>query len=140
MILFNQNNQNNKKEDEKEKAGQKEMPKHGKPGSAMNKKISRSPINPQKMFKQAKNPQSIFNNIFFYIFLMLFAYIIFSSFFQNNTGTDKKPISDLVQLINEDKVQNITVAGDSIEVQLKDGSEFTTEKEKIGRASCRERV
>ncbi|HLB52062.1 hypothetical protein A3F07_03075 [candidate division WWE3 bacterium RIFCSPHIGHO2_12_FULL_38_15] len=129
MILFNQNNQNNQKDDEKEKAGQKEMPKHGKPGSAMNKKISRSPINPQKMFKQAKNPQSIFNNIFFYIFLMLFAYIIFSSFFQNNIGTDKKPISDLVQLINEDKVQNITVAGDSIEVQLKDGSEFTTEKE-----------
>jgi len=108
MILFNQNNQNNQKDDEKEKAGQKEMPKHGKPGSAMNKKISRSPINPQKMFKQAKNPQSIFNNIFFYIFLMLFAYIIFSSFFQNNIGTDKKPISDLVQLINEDKVQNIT--------------------------------
>ena len=125
MILFNQNNNNSQKENDKPGS----MPKHGKPGTAVNKKISRSPINPQKMLKQAKNPQSIFNNIFFYIFLMLFAYIIFSAFFQNNIGTDKKPISELVQMINEGKVQNITVAGDSIEVQLKDGSEFTTEKE-----------
>ena len=123
MNLFNQ--LNNKKESER--TSQTPMPKNVKPNG--NKKVGRSPINPQKMLKQAKNPQKIFSNIFFYIFLMLFAYIIFGTFFQTNLGNDKKPISELVSMINEGNVQNITVAGDTIEVQLKDGSEFVTEKE-----------
>ena len=82
----------------------------------------------KKVVRKAK-PRSIYNNVFFYIFAFLFAYLIFGTYFQDRAQADIRPISEVIALINEEKVQDITVSRDNIEVQLRDGTEFKSEKE-----------
>ncbi len=76
-----------------------------------------------------KMPNSIFGNVFFYIFLIVIFYLIFGEFFGNLEEKDIRPISETLTLISEDQVQNIKVSEDLIEIQLRDGTEFTSEKE-----------
>jgi cell division protease FtsH len=83
---------------------------------------------PQKMLKQMKK-QSIFNNVFFYIFLIFGLYILISSIGSLDSGMDRKSISEVISLINDEKVQDITVAGDRLEVLLRDGGKVVTDKE-----------
>jgi cell division protease FtsH len=79
--------------------------------------------------KKAPQPKGIFGNVFFYIFAILTAYLIFGYSFQDGFSSDTRPISDLLVLINEEKVQDITVFDDTIEVLLRDGTKFVSEKE-----------
>lgn len=82
----------------------------------------------KKVIVEIKRP-NLFNNIFFYIFLLFTIYIL-SNTISNYSLTEKEvPISDVVTLINEEKVQNVTVAGDKVEVLLKDGTSVYAEKE-----------
>lgn len=94
------------------------MPK--KPSKKADKNIKIPKITP---------PRSIFSNVFFYVFLALITYLLLGSFLQGESGIEKKPISDVITSINEEKVQNITVSRDAIKVQLRDGTIFKSEKE-----------
>ncbi len=74
-------------------------------------------------------PKSIFNNVFFYVFLLLGMMILFSTFSDLGGGLDEKPISEALALIKEGKVQDIEISGNNIDVLLQDGSKFKTSKE-----------
>lgn len=74
-------------------------------------------------------PKSIFGNIFFYIFLFIGLFLLTEAFSDINGNLDEKPISETVSLIKEERVQDILIAGDDIEVLLKDGTKFTSKKE-----------
>lgn len=74
-------------------------------------------------------PRSIFSNVFFYVFVFLIGYVLFSTFVQSEMNADVRPISEAISLIREDKVQDITVSGDRLEVLLRDGTVFRSEKE-----------
>ncbi|EKD99411.1 MAG: hypothetical protein ACD_22C00259G0004 [uncultured bacterium] len=76
-----------------------------------------------------KTPPTLFNNIFFYVLMLLIGYVAFGLLFPSNFGLEKKPISDVLTLINDGKVQDITVTGDTVEVLLKDGTKFLSQKE-----------
>jgi len=83
----------------------------------------------RKMSATPMPPKSIFSNLFFYIFLAFGILILSSVFSTYDGGLEEKPISELINLIREDKVQDVEVAGDDIEVLLQDGSKFRTSKE-----------
>ena len=76
-----------------------------------------------------KTPKSIFSNVFFYIFIGFLAVLLFSPSLQNGLGSDKRPISELISLLKQNKIQQITVSADTLEVQMKDGTKFISEKE-----------
>lgn len=73
--------------------------------------------------------KSIFKNMFFYVFVILIGYLVFGSLFQNQVNRDERPISEVINLIREEKVQDVTLRGDEIEVLLKDGTTFYSQKE-----------
>src|SRR3990167_2755042 len=74
-------------------------------------------------------PKNMFNNVFFYIFLLIIGYLIFGLVFSGGGPLEERPLNEVVNLIREEKVQDVTVTGDNIEVLLKDGTKFVTEKE-----------
>jgi len=76
-------------------------------------------------------PQGLRNNIFFYIFLIVGAYLIFGYTVQNELNKDERPISEVIAKINNDEVQDIIVADDEITVLLRNGTEFTSKKESL---------
>lgn len=76
-----------------------------------------------------KTPQSLLNNVFFYVFLLIIAYLLFGLLFPSDVITQERPISEVVRLVKENQVQNVVVAGDTVEVQLKDGTKFKSQKE-----------
>jgi cell division protease FtsH len=78
--------------------------------------------------KKIKN-QKPFGNIFFYILLVFVIYIIYTSFNSFNEPSQEVPISEILHLIREEKVQDIVVAGNTIEALLRDGTKLKTEKE-----------
>ncbi len=63
---------------------------------------------------------------FFLVFLIIAA--AFSAFSQT-TKTSRADISSLVQAINQDKVKTLTVSGNEIKVEMKDGNQQTVRKE-----------
>lgn len=70
-----------------------------------------------------------YNNVFLYIFLGIGAVFIVNAVIGYDALQDERPISEVVSLIKADKVQDIVVAGDTVEVLLADGTEFTSKKE-----------
>ena len=86
-------------------------------------------INPDKLIKNTKESQGLLNNIFFYILIIILGYLVFSVAFQNELGKDVRPLSEVITQINNGKVQDITVAGDTIEILLRDGTKFSSRKE-----------
>ena len=82
-----------------------------------------------KAKKQLKVPNNIFNNVFFYVFALLILYMLFGFVSQTMVTKEKRPISDVIKLIQEEKVQDVTVADNRIEVLLRDGTQFYAEKE-----------
>ncbi|KKS19124.1 MAG: ATP-dependent zinc metalloprotease FtsH [candidate division WWE3 bacterium GW2011_GWC1_41_7] len=74
-------------------------------------------------------PKNMFNNVFFYIFLLIIGYLIFGLVFSGGGPLEERPLNEVVNLIREDKVEDVTVTGDEIEVLLKDGTKFNTLKE-----------
>ena len=91
-------------------------------------KKSNFPYDMQKMMKGVKK-RSIFSNIFFYIFLVFTIYLVIGFIGSFNSDSKQVPISDVVTMIQNDKVQDVTVSGDKIDVVLKDGSKVNTQKE-----------
>ncbi|GIW69366.1 MAG: ATP-dependent zinc metalloprotease FtsH [Patescibacteria group bacterium] len=75
------------------------------------------------------NSGSPWGNVFFYLFLLFIFFMIFGGV----GGLSQKPeqigINEMVKLIQDEKVQDIVVAGDKIEIQLRDGTKLATEKE-----------
>lgn len=76
-----------------------------------------------------KQPPGLFNNVFFYVLLIVLAYAVFGFLLQSRIDKDQRPISEVVKSINEGLVQDITVTSDEIKVVLQDGTEFISEKE-----------
>ena len=92
------------------------------------KKTPKKNVKPSNK-KMPQAPRSIFSNVFFYMFLVFAIFVLATAFQDFNGNTEKKSISETISLIHDDKVQDITVSGNDIEVLLQDGSKFTTEKE-----------
>ncbi|NMB70138.1 ATP-dependent zinc metalloprotease FtsH [candidate division WWE3 bacterium] len=82
----------------------------------------------RKMIPIATKPKNVFSNIFFYIFL-LFGLMMIVNFFSSGVDGEEVPINKVLSYINDEKVQNIVVAGDTIEVLLKDGTKLVSQKE-----------
>jgi cell division protease FtsH len=80
-----------------------------------------------KIGKTVKVP-NIFGNSFFYIFLFLTVVLLFDVFGSFDT-VSKVSIGEVINKINEEKVQDLTVSGDKIEILLRDGTKLSTEKE-----------
>ncbi len=91
-------------------------------------KNKKTPIS-KKLPIPPMTPKSIFGNIFFYVFLVMGMLVLVSAFSQYDGSLEEKPISELITLIREDKVQDIEVSGNDIEILLQDGSKFTAQKE-----------
>ncbi len=88
--------------------------------------------NPKKKIGQVPNkkqPQSIFNSVFFYVFVGFIMLAIVNTFSQSTSGMKNVPLGEVVAHIKDNAVQNITVSGDSVEVLLKDGSKLVADKE-----------
>jgi len=96
----------------------------GKTGSFGKKKINGS--SPLGSFN---NPRQFFVDNLFYLVLIVIALMAFDFFGSGGIGAENKPISDVLRMIHEDKVQNVVVDGDAIKVQLKDGTNIKTDKE-----------
>ncbi|MFA6981548.1 MAG: ATP-dependent zinc metalloprotease FtsH [Patescibacteria group bacterium] len=94
-----------------------------KPKDEHKKKLGNSPK------KEDLRPRSLFSNVFFYVFLLLALYLLFGAGSSGALSTEKRPISELINLIREDKVQDVKISGNSINVMLKDGTKFATQKE-----------
>jgi len=79
-----------------------------------------------KIGKTVKIP-NIFGNTFFYVFVFLGAILLFDIFGNISTAT-QVPIGDVINKINEEKVQDLTISGDRVDVLLRDGTKVYTEK------------
>ena len=96
----------------------------------MTKKKNKNTLDQLKNLKKgAKGKVPFYKNIFFYLFLIFLVWIFWGVGEIDNLNTEEKPLNEVVRLIKENKIQNITVTGDSIEGQLKDGTNIATEKE-----------
>jgi len=81
--------------------------------------------------RKLKTPIKIpfYKNIFFYIMVLFLIWAIMGMGELDNLSTQQKSLNETIQSIKEEKVQSITVLGDVIEVQFKDGTKIVTEKE-----------
>lgn len=82
-----------------------------------------------KSVKKINKPVNPLNNIFFYLILFFTLYVLYSSFTSIDSGRNEISISDVVNLINNEQVQDIVVAGDKIEILLVDGTKNFADKE-----------
>jgi len=80
------------------------------------------------MIIEVKKP-NIFNNVFFYVFLFLAIYLAFGAYDDSTFSQEEVPIGEVVKLINEEKVQDVTVVNDKIEVLQKSGTKVYAKKE-----------
>ena len=108
---------------EQKQKNQKDNKKQSKNG----KKTQKIKL-PNKMVIEVKRP-NIFTNVFFYIFLLFAAYMIFGSMKDSVLVQEEIPIGQVVNLINEEKVQDIVVTGDKIEVLERSGTKVYSKKE-----------
>ena len=68
-------------------------------------------------------------NYFFWIIIVTLVIIVFSSEFGSNTSGPEKPLSDLIRNLKEDKVSDVVVSGDDINVTLEDKTTYFVKKE-----------
>ncbi len=77
-----------------------------------------------------KAPQSLFGNVFFWLLIGLGVYFVLNAYSaESRQGLPEKPITEVLKLVREEKVQDVTVTGDDLEILLKDGEKFTAKKE-----------
>ena len=76
-----------------------------------------------------KAPTSLFTNIFFWMLMALGFYLVANSFMATDQQKPEKPITEVLKLVGEDKVQDVSVGGDKLEILLKDGTQFVSKKE-----------
>jgi len=106
----------------KKEKNSKEEGKQKKSGKEQKIKI------PNKMIVEVRKSNP-FGNIFFYIFLFLMIYLIFGSTSGSAFMQEEASISDVIKLINEEKVQDVTVVGDKVEVLKRSGTKVYARKE-----------
>ncbi|OGC69086.1 hypothetical protein A2380_02920 [candidate division WWE3 bacterium RIFOXYB1_FULL_43_24] len=75
------------------------------------------------------NPRGPWANVFFYIFLIFLFLMIFGESGSFSAKPEQVGVNELIKLIKDEKVQDVVVAGDKLEVQLKDGTKLLVEKE-----------
>jgi cell division protease FtsH len=80
-----------------------------------------------KIGKTVKIP-NVFGNSFFYIFLF-FTVILLFDLLGSFDNVSKVSIGEVVKKINEEKVQDLTISGDKIDILLRDGTKLSAEKE-----------
>jgi len=107
---------------EKKQKNSKENNKKKKNGKTKKIKL------PNKMVIEVKKP-NIFSNIFFYIFLFLAIYLVFAGFQDSSFTQEEISIGEAVRLIEEEKVQDITVINDKIEILERNGTRVYAKKE-----------
>ncbi len=56
-------------------------------------------------------------------------YLVANSFMATDQQKPEKPITEVLKLVGEDKVQDVSVGGDKLEILLKDGTQFVSKKE-----------
>jgi hypothetical protein len=83
---------------------------------------------PNNMVIEVRKP-NMFSNVFFYLFLAFAIYLVFGTIGESALSQEEIPIGQVVRLINEDKVQDITVTGDKIEVLQRSGTKVYAKKE-----------
>lgn len=83
-------------------------------------------LTPQKVML---SPNNIFGNVFFYIFLAIILFFGFSSSQNPTEAEDEISISEVVTLINDEKVQDVTVSENDITLLLQDGTSLKSKKE-----------
>lgn len=93
------------------------------------KKTKKKKVVSKKTAQKPLKPRSIFQNVFFYVFIIVFLYLVVGPYFEEQLESETRPISDVITLIQEEQVQNITVSRNKIDIQLRDGSSFMSEKE-----------
>jgi cell division protease FtsH len=100
------------------------------PMATKNKKTGflKGDSNNKKGKKKSEN-LGLLNNVFFYVFLFIMGYLIFGLVFQAGTGVDEKPISEVISLIEEGRVQDVTISENELEIILTDGTMITSQKE-----------
>lgn len=91
------------------------------------KKPKKQNINIQ--FLQGMAPKSPWKNVFFYVFLAFVFFMITGGVGGFTAESQKVGLNEVIKSIKEEKVQDVVVSGDKIEVLLKDGSRMNTEKE-----------
>lgn len=87
--------------------------------------------------KKSKMPKNIkiikvpgmFGNIFFYVFLAFAIFILVNAFSGFDPYSTKISLNNLINEINQEKVQDVTVTGDRITAVFKDGTKVYTDKE-----------
>ncbi|MDC0449179.1 ATP-dependent zinc metalloprotease FtsH [bacterium] len=87
---------------------------------------------PKKKNMQEKKSQekpNLLRNIFFYIFIAATVYLFSTLFSSVNPVAEEVPLSSVLTLIQEEKVQDVIIARDAVDVLLTDGTAFTTKKE-----------
>ena len=111
MVMETKKEKNSKDEEKQKKSGKEQKIKI-----------------PNKMIVEVRKSNP-FGNIFFYIFLFLMMYLIFGSTSGSAFMQEEVSISDVIKLINEEKVQDVTVVGDKVEVLKRSGTKVYARKE-----------
>src|SRR4030043_256647 len=79
--------------------------------------------------KRSGKNQNMLRTIALYIVLALIATFVIISFLPQNKGGEQKDLSEVLSLIKEQKVEKVTVDGNTIAVELKDSTKIKTSKE-----------
>ena len=80
--------------------------------------------NSQKKSSKGSQP-----NILFWIIIAAVGWILISSLLDQNFSGNEKPLNEFIKQAKDGNVLNITVVGDSINVRLNNGEEFSVKKE-----------
>ncbi len=83
---------------------------------------------PKKVIIEMRKP-NLFGNIFFYLFLIFAFYLVFGTFQDSAFTQSEVALGNVIKLIKEGKVQDITVTGDKIEILEKSGTRMYAKKE-----------
>ncbi len=68
-------------------------------------------------------------NYFFWIIIVTLVVLVFSNSFGNTSNGPEKPISEFVKNLKEDKVTDVVVSGDDINITLEDKTTYFVKKE-----------
>jgi cell division protease FtsH len=82
--------------------------------------------------KKSKN-QNTLRTIIIYVVLAVIATFIIVSFLPSSDANEDKKLSEVLTLIKEEKVKEVRVDGNAVNVELKNGKKFkTTKEEEVG--------
>ncbi len=87
---------------------------------------------PPKMKIEIKKPspkKSLIKNIILYGFLALLGLGLLIAFSSGFSSEERKSLTETLRLVEEEKVQNVTVSGETLRVELKNGETLVSQKE-----------